>query len=999
MGAGAPQIYTIAAHRGFADALVAGLIPRYREEGFGLARLTLLLPSRRAARTVTEAFVRASDGGLLLPRMVVVGDLDLDEALGSLLDPIGEASDTIPPAIDPTRRRLELAALLRDHDPRRNRGEEPPPASARLREADLIGRTIDRLLVEGVSSDALLSDRVLELVPDLADHWKASTLVFATIERLWRERLAQLGRVDPPTRRNLLFDHAAQRWRDDPPASPIVAAGVTSASPALARMLRVVSELPQGAVILPDLALADRLDDDVWDGLGHAGVPEEVDGAPIGRRDALTHPQYHLKLLLNRMGVNRAEIDQWHRAGMTAARPERSKAIANLFLPPGPSARWADLGSEDRRLEGVTLMESANSEEEAQAIAILIREALEAPERRVALVTPDRGLAARVVAHLRRWNIAADDTAGTPLPQTAPGRLFLLAAEILGGEGGPVALTALLQHPLVMRAENRKSWLENARKFDRALRGPRPAPGLAPLRALADEKHIREWWDEAEALIAPLFDPPATLPLDQALRQLSTTIEALGGTTVWGGAEGRALSAFIEDLRTAAETVPTDVEPRELPSILRDAMEDIAVRPPWGGHPRVSIYGLLESRMSRAELVICGAMHEGSWPAAPSPDALLPPPVMRALGVPDGEFRIGLSAHDLAAALGAPDVVLSHARRDESGPVIPSRFVQRVRALMGEDLARRHTDQRTPALARSIDWTGRTDAAPRPAPDPAPERRKVPIAVTALDRLLGDPYQFYASEILRLKSLDGLDDEPSAKWKGTAAHKILQRWHEGEGDLETIAREELAKMSGHPLVRHLWWPRLREALDWVADETGKMRAEGRTPIAIEEKGTAQVCGATLVGRADRIDRLPNGSLAILDYKTGAPPSKAQIQNGFALQLGLIGLMARAGAFKGVAGDPELFEYWSLGRLPKTEQFGHIADPHPTPRGKRGIPREEFLDRTADFLRMAVEKYIDGREPFLARENPDYEAYTDYDHLMRLEEWIASPDDDDAEDAA
>ena len=109
-----PQVFSIAAHRGFADALVAGLVPRYSEDGLGLARLTLLLPSGRAIRTVSEAFVRhmgeEGGAGLLLPRMVTIGDLSLDEALGPLLDPLG--ADEIPPAVDPTFRWLRLAALL-----------------------------------------------------------------------------------------------------------------------------------------------------------------------------------------------------------------------------------------------------------------------------------------------------------------------------------------------------------------------------------------------------------------------------------------------------------------------------------------------------------------------------------------------------------------------------------------------------------------------------------------------------------------------------------------------------------------------------------------------------------------------------------------------------------------------------------------------------------------------------------------------------------------------
>ena len=92
-GASRPRVWSIAAHRGFADALVAGLVPRYAEPGFGLARLTLLLPSTRSARTMQEAFIRhygaAGQHGLLMPRMAVVGDLDLDETLGALFDTLG----------------------------------------------------------------------------------------------------------------------------------------------------------------------------------------------------------------------------------------------------------------------------------------------------------------------------------------------------------------------------------------------------------------------------------------------------------------------------------------------------------------------------------------------------------------------------------------------------------------------------------------------------------------------------------------------------------------------------------------------------------------------------------------------------------------------------------------------------------------------------------------------------------------------------------------------
>ena len=994
-----PQVYSIAAHRGFADALVAGLVPRYAEGDFGLARLTLLLPSRRAVRTVTEAFIRlsgaSSSGGLLLPRMAVVGDLDLDETLGALLDPLG-AGAGIAPAADPTRRWLRLAHYLREVE-----GEAAGKGAALLRRAFELGRTMDRLLVEGIAPIDLMSETVVGIVGELAGHWQASTRTFLMVQQYWLAELATRGEVDAPTRRNALFAHATQRWRAAPPPWPIVAAGVTSASPALAALLRVVGELERGAVVLPDLDLT--LDQEVWDALGHAGMPDAAGGAPFGRNDAATHPQYHLKLLLNRMGIARDEVRPWHRSGLAAAEPARSRAISNLFLPPSASAGWVDLPADRRRLAGVRLMETVHPGEEAQAIAILIRAALDVPEKRVALITPDRGLAGRVVQHLRRWGIEADDTAGQPLPQTAAGRLLLLLAELLAEDAAPVPLMAVLGHPLVAAEADRPAWLEAARALDLALRGPRPAPGLAPLRAIAENANLRDWWLGVEATLAPLFALAGEVPLAAQLDALAGVAEALCGPQLWAGPDGRALSAFVEDLREAARGAGTLLDARELHAALRDAMDRTAVRPPWGGHPRVAIYGLIEARMSRADLIVCGGLAEGVWPAAPSPDALLPPAVLRALGVPGADFRIGLSAHDLAAALGAPEVVLSHARRDEGGPVIPSRFVLRVKAMLG-DLEPAHREVEAVRLARAIDDAPRTPRYEIPAPSPSAEQRRVSVPVTGLDSLLGHPYQFYARAILRLRVLEALDAAPTDRWKGTAVHEVLDIWHQAggrTGDLLPIAEEELDRMSAHPLMRSLWRPRLMAALAWIEAEVAKDGGEGRKVLGSELDGKMDVLGVTVHGRADRIDRLADGSLAVVDYKTGKPPSGRKVQSGYALQLGLIGMMAEAGGIadregRPITGTSSRYEYWSLGRSDKSETgFGYREEPVIEGRRTTGFLREEFIERTHEFLERALLAYILGDQPFTARMEPDYQGFNDYDQLMRLDEWLTLM----AEDAA
>ena len=439
-------------------------------------------------------------------------------------------------------------------------------------------------------------------------------------------------------------------------------------------------------------------------------------------------------------------------------------------------------------------------------------------------------------------------------------------------------------------------------------------------------------------------------------------------------------------MRLHAREQALTIEAGDLPAALREAMDRVAVRPPYGGHPRVAIYGLLEARMTRADLVICAGLNEGTWPPTPSPDPLLAPPVLRALGVPGADFRIGLSAHDLAGALGAPEVVLSRARRDVSGPAIASRFLLRVRALLGRDLVEKHEDELPVKLAQALDPAPvDIPAYPQPQPMPSRDQRRQDISVTQLDRLLSDPYQFYASKILQLRDLDALDAEPGPAWQGTLAHTILEDWHDGKGTLPDLADRQLQAMSAHPLLRALWRPRLLRALEWVAltlDED-----QEREPAVWEKWGEMHVEGIRIFGKADRIDRLADGTLAVVDYKTGAPPSGSQVQQGYALQLGTLGMIVRAGGFEGAKGEPSRFEYWSLGRNDKSETgFGYITTPILEGRKRTGIVAEEFLPHAGAQLERALGRFILGDHPFTARENPDAPTYDTFDQLMRLAEW-------------
>ena len=958
-------VFTIPTHRSFADSLVAGLIARHGRDPVSLASGRILLPNNRAVRSITDAFVRASGSGLILPRLIPIGDPELEERIGGALDPAG-LENPVPRAVEPLQRLLALAELVRGD------GEGAVEA---VRMASELGRTLDALLIEEVEP-ARLAEAVSE-TDDLARHWQISVDRLQAILGAWPDRLREIGAVDLAERRNLLLHRLAERWATEPPPGFTVAAGITTAAPVVAAVLARVAAMPGGTVVLPGLALKSSLPDEEWRELG----PDDT-----GRGEE-THPQFHLRLLLDRIGVAREEVRLWPRLGLAASSPQRARAVSNAFVSAQFSDKWSELKPAERRLSGIRTAVFPDAAAEAQAIALAVREALETPEKTVALVTPDRTLARRVSALLARWEIEADDSAGKPLSELPPGTLLLGIAAAIAEELAPVPLLALLKHPLVGGSdETRLKWLDDVRLLDLALRGPRPAPGLPGLDRHFEEKDqdrkckgCAAAWKRVRPKLAALDGQMREpVPLAEFVAKLVAGAESLAGDQGWRGQAGRMAADLLSEIQGSEQARRFAVAPGEAATLLSDLLESKSVRPAYGGHPRVFIWGLLEARLQQADLMILGGLNEGTWPALPAPDPWLAPKIRANLKLPGLEYRIGLSAHDFASALGAREVLITRARRDARSPTVASRFLLRLNALTG-GLPR---DIWLERLTAALDDPGKPHPVDRPQPCPPPVQRPKRISVTAVDRLKADPFAFYAQAMLDLRAIDPIDADHSAAWKGTAVHEVLEQWlKDDDCDPDRLMERAEALLAGetiHPMLRALWSPRLVEAIRWVEEEERRNRDEGRRPLVAEAWGEAEVAGVKLYGKADRIDRLAAGGLAIVDYKTGKAPALKTVDAGFRLQLGLLGLIAAAGGFEGLSGMPKAFEYWSLTK--NGDQFGKCVRPD------KKMGADEFLAHAQGHFADAAAKWLMGSEPFTAKLHPAYAPYGDYDQLTRLEEW-------------
>jgi ATP-dependent helicase/nuclease subunit B len=967
-----PAVLTVPPEADMVTELACDLIARYRDEQLALADVLILLPNNRARAALTEAFVREANGGMLLPRMVAVGDIELDETLATFVDPIEMAGQPpIAPAIGDWERRFLLTGLIRKQRPQLSAVEA-------LRLASSLAQTIDQLDIEMVPPSAINADN---LEGELARHWNRAYQEFLELLAAHNNAVAKRGMLGPSARRNFLLDCLRDALAKQMADRTVIAAGITAAAPAVADLLRQVARMKAGQVILPfvDLLMAD----DEWDALGPHERSENG-----GLRNEETHPQYHLKLLLSRMGINREELMPYGRKKSVAA---LNSTISSIFGSALQCAQWSDLAPAVKKLSHVRALVADTAADEALAIATLIRGAIEIPGKRVGLITADRELAVRTANQLKRWGIDVDDSAGLPLAQSLPATLMHALIDCFADRFGPVTLLTLLKHPLVETGENRLNWLNWVRKLDIALRGPRLGVGLDgisdTIKVERDDRPgeaaLIAWWADVAGRLRGL-ESMALSDLKSILSNCADVASALTGGAIWKGDAGRQLASVIEQIGAQDVSPFYDLDAGSLPALFMRLIEGEVVRPAYGKHPRIAIWGLLEARMQRADLLICGGLNEGQWPQHTQPDPWLAPRLRAELKLQGLERNIGLAAHDLASALGAEEVVLTRAKRDRSGPTIASRFWLRIDALLGKNLKVEHDAL---VWARAIDEGESVPPATRPEISPSADQRRVELSVTQVERLKADPFAFYAEKILRLRALRSPGTEPDHAWRGTAIHDLLEQWAKQDncagGALLSRADALFSTPAINPVLKTLWEPRIRRALAWTEEEMQRQQEAGRVVLFAEEFGDVRLADVRLSGKVDRIDRLPDGSIAVVDYKTGKAPSQNKIAAGFAPQLGLLGLIAKRGGFKKGEGTSSRFEYWTMNK--EGGEFGAVKSALP----KKASDAEaaiKFIDAAEANALGVIEHWILGDAPFTAKLHPEYAVGSDYDQLMRLDEW-------------
>ena len=952
-----PRIFGTHSGQEFPATLLEGLNERLQNSPpKDWARVEVYVNTRRMQRRLSELFLKGP--ARLMPKIHLVTDLAKNLRLTELPMPV--------PAL---RRRLEIAQLVRQL---LSQVDGLAPRSAVFDLANSLAALMDEMQGEGIVPEAITNLNV----SDISGHWERALKFINIVQRYFEHGTTP----DVETRQRASVLALTEGWKMVPPEHPIILAGSTGSRGTTFLLMQAIARLPQGALILPgfDFDMPNR----VWDRLADPKTSED-------------HPQYRFSRLLTSLEIAPTEVEAWTSAPPEA--PARNKLISLALRPAPVTHHWRQEGPSlkglDKATGDITWLEAPNQRVEAMAIALRLRQAADTGQT-AAVITPDRNLTRRIATALAAWNITPDDSAGIPLSLTAPGRFLLHVLDLTQPQITSETLLVLLKHPLAHSGSDRGQHLLNTRDLELYLR--RRGPAFLSIEALYKwaeaQDHYRPW---VNWIVSSVFTtwPTGTQPLERWLDHHCAVAKTLSNGPsdaegkLWQQAPGRDTKTAIDNLIQHA-TAAGDLELLDYSAVLRGVLSSGETRNQNQAHPNILIWGTLEARVQSADLVILAGLNDGTWPEPPAPDPWLNRSLRLQAGLLLPERRIGLSAHDFQQAIGAKVVWVTRSLRSDDVETVPSRWLSRIENLLNglpkpdggswmKDMRRRGDYWLD--LVEAVEATTAPQQIARPSVVPPLQSRPTKLPITDIKHLVRDPYAIYAKHVLNLRRLDPLAKSPDAPLRGTVIHDVLEAfikagpWSDAakaKAALLRLSTDMLKELVPWPAARRMWQARVARFADWFVNSELQRQAQlSSSKTEVWGEVTLSALGFTLVGKADRVDLLRDGTAHIYDYKTGKPPSNAQ-QLHFDKQLLLEVEMLRQGGFEGLgAVHVTNATYIGLGNEPENA---------PAPIGE--------TDVWAEFAQL-IAAYQNPEQGYAARRAMlTADAASDYDHLSRYGEW-------------
>ncbi|MBQ4472029.1 MAG: PD-(D/E)XK nuclease family protein, partial [Alphaproteobacteria bacterium] len=773
-----------------------------------------------------------------------------------------------------------------------------------------------------------------ELVPlkQFAEHWQETVQFLDILHVHWPRILAERNKIDPMDRNIRLIKKLTEDIRNGKISNKIVLAGFTDLFPALSDLIAAVSENDNN-LILKDNYITDKENPlPYYTDFHRSQEPVII--------EALTH-------------------DKWEKKS---------------FAPDS--------------LDNVTFIEATNSADEATTIALLLREVLLTPNQTGALVTTDRNLARQVIIQMRRWNIELDDSAGTPLNHTAVGIYLSLLADV-GLRPTGTNYLSLLKHPLAADGEMPDVFHKMVLEREKFLRSQKDAR----VWSMSLKTDFDKW--------TCLFVNNQIVSFKDLLKQhlliaeeLACSADKKGYDRLWQNDTGNQAHQLLMDLLDYADAIGK-IESNSYPEVFKIFMQQVSIRPRYGMHPRLDILGPIEARFHHPDVCIIGGLNEKVFPPLPETGPWLNRAMREKLKLPSPEDKIETYAMDFAHAFCSPKVYLTRAIKSGNAQSIPSRFVERLKAVAQVNNIK--FEIKTANLATLLDTPTTFDVSERPAPCPPLSDRPTKLPVTQIEIWRKSPYNIYARYILKLFPLMPLENQRVNALFGTLAHKATELFYKEHFDstdkkvLLKIANDLFDQSAASDSDKKVMRLKFDSIADFLVNKKLEDLAVVKEKPLIEESGVAEfkVNGETftLTAQADKIDVMKDGTVRIIDLKTYDPSSKKDVISGYTPQLPLEAVIMKEFGF-GSLGPTAVssLAYWRLSSKKNDSKTIEVIN--------SVSEIDKLIDKTrAGLLNMVAAFQLPETRYEVCPISSEKLTFNDYEHLSRMAEWATGEEEE------
>jgi ATP-dependent helicase/nuclease subunit B len=508
--------------------------------------------------------------------------------------------------------------------------------------------------------------------------------------------------------------------------------------------------------------------------------------------------------------------------------------------------------------------------------------------------------------------------------------------------------------------------------------------------------------DNLDALATTLIDaliPLETirlLPINELLDVIRACLAVIAPDAPEDSVDHNTFDDVLDAISAASAFAPS-LNVVEGFTLIMALLRAETVRDAQQAHPRLAIFGLAEARMMVPDLVVLGGLNEGKWPEQVDPGPWLNRSMRQGIGLEVPERLLGLTAHDFAEAFARTRVILTWSKRDQQQPLVPSRWILRLRMLM-EGFGVDFKNATSPLLLHQAQWLDAPEGPPKPLAKPRPKPPKAArphrFSVTDIVKLNRDPYAIYARKVLMLEPVEVLGAEADARLRGTLFHEAIGNWNadathgfglESLSQLLAEGRKSLAPLERDARLHLFWSSRFERIAKWLVEQEQDWQ-QSAVKVFSEQRGELEfLIGQqkfVLRGIADRIDILGRGA-RIIDYKTStsATPSKKIVLAGWDPQLTLEAAMLRQGAFK------QLTQAYTVSELAYVQITGGATAGKVVEINAEATTLATLADEHLDRLKQKLFVMSDDAVAYLPRVHmKSVDDTSTYDHLSRFLEW-------------